>query len=1532
MRLDCTGPRPRLDITDPALRLTDAQQQALAIDRELVVSAGAGAGKTTVLSLRYVALLLELAALAVARSPLKPQPEIGAVLVLTFTEKAAEEMAERCYRRLLALADLVREDEGARASLARYDGEIGGHVAEDGAYARALSAALDHLVDRFEAARIGTFHSFCAQVLHAFPAETGTPPEFDVLDELDSRELRGSIAESVLGRAYAEDADRMGRLVASVGSHRGVRDALLHVIDNRSLLRPILRRHAAGQVTVRDLLDLFPESPQQLMHWLEMAALPVLEEILTAVALSPTGPAIPDIRRLAARIEDLMEEGDPDAFDIIGVYQATLQALCTRDGRKTRTLSHHTVVGRKSDWRVAGLIHYDTAKEILDRVAEQLVEWPERLERSQGLPTRADAVMLGALQVLADLAIQADQALEEHFQAEAVLDFDTLQDRAVDAVLADEALRRQLIAEHRYLMVDEFQDTDRRQWSLVRALGRPEPDQPADRIFVVGDAKQAIYRFRGGDVTVYRAAIDELRVRPVTFPDNFRSRPELIAWFNHFFARSLGPPSPGRPAYEAPYTPLDARRDVTGGTVTLAVHEAEDAASEGLAEAEAVARLLSAEVLPGRGAWAGLDLLDPEVHREPPVAILLRTRTRLPIYEGALRRMGVPFVVAKGVGFWTRPEVLDLVNLLHALATDDPISTVGALRSPLLGLSDQDLQDLHDRQWGAPTAAGPDGSTGHTLAEFGRYELDDLAPPRVHRAAAALTHLRRVRHRLEVSELLREILRHTSAAHALALQDPSGQAWANAERLVERASRFDGRGPLGLLEAAEHFVAQAEAGTADAEAPIPPTRARVVLMTVHASKGLEFPVVIVPGCGRRPRGRTPSVTHGRIRGDWHIACRALDPTAEVRTRVNTGLHGLLKLEGRAEEAAESKRLLYVAATRARDHLVLVGSHPKGDPDEARQPSWSELLASVHGVEDAEGQRLLTPTGEGRGLEPGERDGLRIVELSDWLGLEPTLSLTTAPAPRPDADAARRLAPIDARLMLEVSPSSLDLFAASPARWYRRNRLGVPDDDTPARAQTRLELAAARGEVIHGLLEDDVVDDEAIAIARWRARAHAEGATPDLVEDGIPELLAHLRRTAADPRVQHRLLADGMDEVRFRMPLHAPGDAPADHELVLTGQIDRLYQADDGTWVVLDWKSGRVDGSVLDAARHHARQLLAYAWAADRILRAHGQPGVSRAEVYFTDVAELVSLGPIGPDHHAAVEADLAEVSRYASLSWEDVVAGTAIAPSALDAVDIGMVVEARGEGLEALGVERHAPGDARDDDADGADSAHAPAWEDDAPAWDDDAPAWDDEPVWTASDAADNRPDAPPPADEEVFVPEPLDDDWDFDHYDIDEEPETRESRESRESRETRRTREAPETRSSEFRASSFESPLDEPVMAGSEAEVGAEGASTPGSDQASPPSLDDAGPRAHEPTTTRERDDAEPVDNAALVENADNADLADPVDDAAFVENADLADNADNADLVQNADNADLALDRDLAPDRDLAVEPETEIEPEPE
>jgi ATP-dependent helicase/nuclease subunit A len=620
------------------------------------------------------------------------------------------------------------------------------------------------------------------------------------------------------------------------------------------------------------------------------------------------------------------------------------------------------------------------------------------------------------------------------------------------------------------------------------------------------------------------------------------------------------------------------------------VHEHPKGAEAALADAQAVRSLLVDEILPPGGLLASLSLLDHEKHPSPPVAILIRRRTHLALLEHQLRLARVPHVFQGGIGFWDRQEVLDVANTLHALCLNDAISLVGALRSPLFGLSDDAIHAL--------SRAGGLHGFGPARRYPGEPTESAVWEPAVEEARRRWMTLRALRHRLPPSRFLCMLYETCDAAALAWRQDENGQAWANLLRLLDLAGRYDAMGGRGIPAFTRRLLDRINQGSREEQASIAANEARVVLLTVHAAKGLEFPVVILPDLSAGPRGETGGLVIGRLASDWHFATLVPDTSASALGRASPGLREALRDRLGREREAEDLRLFYVACTRACDHLFLVGGRPP--PPKDRQASgWVGLLDAV---------------GWGRVADPVD-DVLH--ELPPPQEPFSVLPLPPRDLPLPDPRRLADAAPLDLSCLHDVSPSGIDLFAECPARWMRARHLGIPE---LARGpiERGKELAALRGSVIHALLEEDALDDISSARRRWLGEARALGANDEEIDRGLGIVLAHLRKARQDEALHALRTAEGWNELRFRLPI---GD------LVLQGTIDRLCRpvGSEG-WLVLDYKSTRATGHVEEVTRKYRRQMLTYALAAATLLGAPLPNGV-RAALYFTEPGVLCLLPP-----------------------------------------------------------------------------------------------------------------------------------------------------------------------------------------------------------------------------------------------------------------------------------------------------------------
>ncbi|MGI6209893.1 MAG: UvrD-helicase domain-containing protein, partial [Anaerolineae bacterium] len=852
---------------------TTEQHQAITRqDRALLVEAGAGTGKTWVLVQRFLHLL--------DRHPDWP---LGGIIAVTFTEKAAREMRNR-----------IRRGIEQRAAEAGPD-----------SHWQARRRSLEQL-------QVSTIHGLCSHILRENAIAAGIDPQFTVLDEQEADLLKREALAQTLAD-LAEDDDPALALLGSLRTH-----------DLEAELESLLARRG----TVIRLFAELPGPEECLARWREGVA--EMRRGVWADLLR----ADPQLADAAKYLPDLTWTDADDK--LVPAVEAAQEGLAhVAAGRFPEAMAAFAEIkrtgGKASTWGGKEAVAELKAQlGALQEANKQLARRNCHLEVGEADERAAQALQLWRR--LWDRLESIYSALKAERQA---LDFDDLElltERLLAQAAEDERLRafREGI---RHLMVDEFQDTNEAQWAILSALAPPEVPSPADegRLFLVGDAKQSIYRFRQAQVSVFQRTVRQLTQgaggAAIPLSRSFRTHEALVTALNDLFDRLLAPVGEGYADYEARPGPLVAHRPAPpdlAAPVELVLlpkkreDEADLSSEEArLFEADLIAQRLHELQRSGYPVW-DKDANAYRPFRYDDAAVLFRATTDVPLYEERFRAAGLPYLTVSGRGYYDRPEIQDLVSLLAAIHNPyDDLSLAAALRSPLFSLSDETLYRLR-RQ----TADGEPSPHRIPLVQALADPPPTDEPERVAHAAAVMGELWEMAGREDVWYLLRRALDRTGYAAVLALEDSEegagGRRHANLEKLLRLAYE---RGGEGLSQFLRHvsLLKEREAREGEAAAGAPEAGA-VQLMSVHAAKGLEFPVVVVADLGRAP-GRGPRTS--RVMGDpaYGLVCMDRDENGDwVKP---AGYAWAEWLDGRMERA-ESNRVFYVACTRAADLLVLSG--------------------------------------------------------------------------------------------------------------------------------------------------------------------------------------------------------------------------------------------------------------------------------------------------------------------------------------------------------------------------------------------------------------------------------------------------------------------------------------------------------------------------------------------------------------------------------------------------------------------------------
>ena len=1100
----------------PRRTLVDDAARRLAIaahDRLLLVEAGAGSGKTAVLAGRIAILLAEGVA---PRS----------IAAVTFTEFAASELLMRVREFVGALAD---GDVPPQLRVALPEG-----LSE--AQHRRLAAASDAL----DELTCSTIHGFCLRLITPYPVEADLDPGATVMDRDQADLAFQEITDAWLREELTGEVD--GLLPELV-----LRNPDGTVVLIRTILDH-LRRHRAIDHEV-------PEDLASLATAFRVAADGFMDVLSAVDAEEPESAAIANrFRELGEAVAVCLPVRTP-AHIVSLLLIAPHSDLCTQAGALRK-------YQKKGKWRAAAKragFSQAEGDRLNDLASTHYTKCRETWTTVQ------QAVASHVLARLIPLVRPVMDRFRDYKRSAALLDFDDLIFAARDLLRDHDVVRRALAARFTHVLVDEFQDTDPLQTEIFwRLCGNPPTErdgadwttftlQPGT-LFLVGDPKQAIYRFRGADIAAYVRAREAFRAQVadgvLSIATNFRSCAPIMDYVNNRFERLLSEEN-GQPGFQAlePYQPTRAigpsvaALDIAVADETGKATVQQQRDGEAAAIAQMCARLIGDE-----------PIRDPESGEQRPcragdIALLAPTGSDLWRYEEALERRRIPVATQAGKGLFRRQEVQDLIAVTRVLADHRDTLALGALlRGPLVGLSEEELLDI---VWALPRSDdAPD--------EIPRLDLG-VAPDTVAHGHARVT--------LEKLQTLRRQVNAT-APHALLsqaidmlrirpilLQRHRGQAeraLANVDLYLSFSRAYAVRGLRAFAEAmtaAWSDEARAVEGRPDAQEDA------VALYTMHAAKGLEWPIVVPVNTMTQVRTTETAVTD-RVHGHFFCSVLGVEPSGYATARD----------EAKAELDRERVRLWYVATTRARELLVLPRLDVAGSSS-----AWRSILDLA--LSDLTALDLDRHPPEVNALGAGvENEQTREVFAAEASMIAEQRRNIVWRVPSRDEGATE---PVVRDAVPEILTTNGD---------------GVPaDGETAATIQGGRERGVILHKIIEEVLTGETVETMTALIARAEALIRTLGRP---VEDNpaiglVPkELAGCVVRALSLPEVaaiRPRLLPE--------FPVYASTVTEV-HEEVTAGIADAIAIGPDGEpRVVIDWKSD-VDLAP-ETIQHYRAQMRAY---------------------------------------------------------------------------------------------------------------------------------------------------------------------------------------------------------------------------------------------------------------------------------------------------------------------------------------------------
>ena len=970
-----------------------------------------------------------------------------------------------------------------------------------------------HLLEK---AQISTIDSFCSKLIRDNPVEAGMDPNFQVREEYELEDFHIKVIKDFMSQSLQEEDSNFIKLMDNYEPTK-LAAMLLSLVDK---LPQVLRQPNLAE----PYLDRLKEE--------ENLKVEVLARFAELIALKDTAGA-KTAQNLAA-----LEEHSEQLRELIAEKDYTSLPQWTSGLRAVGKVKEEIKSFKNAILELSNFAIDLTAVEVISA-------WDKVVRKLSLYLTKAIDV-------------------QEYYS------FDDIAVKAVELLANYPHILQKARAKYKYIMVDEFQDTNECQKELVYLLAGGDKKELGDnRLFVVGDAKQSIYRFRGADVSVFKKVRDDIAAlhgTNIVLADNFRSTPEIMAACNCLFKDLLGI----NPEDDVTFQELHAHKESVAKPFLITIETEQNYDKEAEAsEAIILARHIRETVEQ-----------NPNISYND-VAILLPAINLATRFAKALRTEGIAYKILDGKGFYERQEILDIVNLLSFLLNSHKdIALAGILRSPYFGIDDAILTNMFQTK-GEDTLWAYIEKKYIALEPQNIVETDNL----VSKAYQKLSYLGKVSQILSLPELFKEIYATLQVSPLLIAQEFGQEKLANVNKLKIMASDFAMQQGGSTYEFLQRIKMLRQAGAREGAAVVQNNDDAVNIMTIHKSKGLEFPVVYLPALQTRGNSDRDSIKFSPQIG---LGIQVADTSGEL---IPSYVYNKIKEENSRLEASEKIRQLYVAMTRAESYLFLSGvKNVAANKNKDKKENWFEAVERLFSV------------GSGN---------------DDLVTLETYCSNEVAAVQEKIAQSSRfsinkevydQIQPLDSLgngATNLLSASALQQYDICPRRYYYEQVLHMPMVEPKVVGETDNKIPAyLLGLVIHSALELSRSMEIAEALRLALQKQEVPSYLLKSIEKAAGEMLAAY---CAGPLylVNKALPQDA--EKEFSLPLfNIEGQ-----EIYFQGSIDCLVHYPDASLGIIDYKTGSPP-KLGEEKTGYTRQLVIYALAAEKLFK---QP-VKMAQLHF----------------------------------------------------------------------------------------------------------------------------------------------------------------------------------------------------------------------------------------------------------------------------------------------------------------------------